>query len=161
MTITIETRGRRHYLIGDTFPIKGAIKSAGCKWDPDAKAWYTGKRETADALVAQVAAGAVQATASYRKLPDGSWGILVPGTATVGATVAVVTKAGGSKQETVLAVLEQTDRGSLCSVAQRPRAARGSRPRRHAPGFAPVKGCGACAQLGRMCQQCQFDEYDM
>ena len=25
-------------------------------------------------------------------------------------------------------------------------------------GYAPVRGCGACSRLGRMCKQCEFDE---
>ena len=31
---------KRAYLIGDTYCIRGALKSAGCKWDPGRKAWY-------------------------------------------------------------------------------------------------------------------------
>ena len=31
---------KRAYLIGDTFCIKNALKAAGCKWDPEKKAWY-------------------------------------------------------------------------------------------------------------------------
>jgi translation elongation factor EF-Tu-like GTPase len=55
MSITIESRGRRHYLVGNTYPIKDAIRSAGCKWDGDAKAWYSGKRETVEQLMAKLA----------------------------------------------------------------------------------------------------------
>ena len=50
MALTIETRGRRHYILGNTFPIKNQLRSAGAKWDPDASAWYTGKRDLAEKL---------------------------------------------------------------------------------------------------------------
>lgn len=63
MTITIETQGRRHYLRGNTFPIKDAIRAAGGKWDRDAGAWWTGKREVAEQLVAGAAATPVAAKA--------------------------------------------------------------------------------------------------
>jgi len=55
MAIEIRTEGRRHYLRGDTYPLKDALRAAGCKWDADAKAWWTGKRETAESIVEQVA----------------------------------------------------------------------------------------------------------
>ena len=31
---------KRAYLVGDTYCIRGALKSAGCKWDVQKKAWY-------------------------------------------------------------------------------------------------------------------------
>lgn len=158
MTIKIETRGRRHYVIGNTYPIRAELRGAGCKWDPDAQAWYSGKRETVESFAAKVAAGEVQAEASYRKLPDGSWGVLVPGTATVGAEVTVRTKAGATKTETVLAVLETTELGSLCSVAQRARKSSGrsySRPRGRWTGCS----CGSIEDHPRDsdCASCQHD----
>jgi hypothetical protein len=53
MTITIDQQGRRFYLRGNTFPIKDRLRTAGCKWDADAKCWYTGKRELAEQLAGQ------------------------------------------------------------------------------------------------------------
>lgn len=41
----------------------------------------------------------------------------------------------------------------------------GAAPRRAAKstyggtGYAPVRGCGACSRLGRMCKPCEFDEF--
>lgn len=122
--ITIETRGRRHYVLGNTYPIRAAIKAAGCKWDRDAGAWYSGSRDKVEGFAASVAAGQVEAVACYRKLGDGSWGVLVPGSVEVGATVTVETKAGARKTETVTSVVETTDRGTLCRVAPRERAPR-------------------------------------
>lgn len=48
MAVTIEKRGRRYYLRGNTFPIKEQLRSAGCKWDPNERAWWTGKKEIAN-----------------------------------------------------------------------------------------------------------------
>ncbi len=55
MTITIDTQGRRHYLRGNTYPVKDRLRDAGCKWDSDAKCWYTGKRELALRLLSELA----------------------------------------------------------------------------------------------------------
>ena len=46
--MSIETVGRRHYLIGLPYDKRHAAKSRGCKWDPDRKAWWTGKRDVAE-----------------------------------------------------------------------------------------------------------------
>jgi hypothetical protein len=50
MTVTIEKQGRRYYVRGNTYAIKDRLKDAGCKWDADARCWYTGKKEVADKL---------------------------------------------------------------------------------------------------------------
>ena len=52
--ITIESRGRRHYLRGDTYAVRDRLRAGGCKWDSDARCWYTGKRELADELAAEL-----------------------------------------------------------------------------------------------------------
>lgn len=46
----IEKRGRRHYFIGAPYEARHTLRDAGCKWDPAAKAWWTGKAETAAEL---------------------------------------------------------------------------------------------------------------
>jgi hypothetical protein len=53
--ITYEERGRRTYVLGDTYAMKDRLRAAGCRWDPDARAWWSGKRETIVALVAELA----------------------------------------------------------------------------------------------------------
>jgi hypothetical protein len=50
MTITIQSEGRRHYLLGNTYPIKDQLRSAGAHWDADRKAWWTSKRDVAERL---------------------------------------------------------------------------------------------------------------
>lgn len=59
--IAVQSEGRRHYLTGDTYSVKDRLRGAGCKWDPERRAWWTGKQETAEQLVAQLQSGA-QAT---------------------------------------------------------------------------------------------------
>lgn len=39
-------------------------------------------------------------------------------------------------------------------------AARSGRSNYGGSGYRPVRGCSACRNIGRMCKQCQFDEYD-
>lgn len=64
--ITVQSEGRRHYLIGNTYPIKDQLRSAGAKWDGDRRAWWTGKKELAEKLAGSVAAPADAAPASER-----------------------------------------------------------------------------------------------
>ena len=56
-TITIEKTGRRYYFVGNTYPIKDALRSAGAKWDADRRAWYTGKADVAERFSGARAAG--------------------------------------------------------------------------------------------------------
>lgn len=49
--IKIVSEGRRHYITGNTYPIKDQLRSAGAKWDAERKAWWTGKREVAEQFV--------------------------------------------------------------------------------------------------------------
>jgi len=51
MTIKIETDKRRRYLTGDTYPFRDQIRAAGCRWDPDRKAWWTAKADVAERIV--------------------------------------------------------------------------------------------------------------
>jgi hypothetical protein len=50
-TLTIEKDARRYYIIGNTFALKDSIKSAGCKWDGDRRAWWTSKQDIAESIV--------------------------------------------------------------------------------------------------------------
>jgi hypothetical protein len=55
MNISIQKEGRRHYVCGETFPIKDAIKAAGCKWDADRRAWWPASKEVADKILSATA----------------------------------------------------------------------------------------------------------
>ena len=63
MTIQIQSEGRRHYLIGNTYPIKDQLRKCGAKWDPDRRAWWTGKKEVAEQIVAEAANAPAAGTA--------------------------------------------------------------------------------------------------
>lgn len=62
--ITIQTEGRRTYLIGDTYPIRDQIRAIGAHWDADRKAWWTAKREAAEQLITSAAPAQTAAPAS-------------------------------------------------------------------------------------------------
>lgn len=69
MTIEIQTEGRRHYLAGNTYPIRDRLRAAGAKWDPDRRMWWTGKKEVAEQIVAE--AGQVQEQNHERERTEG------------------------------------------------------------------------------------------
>lgn len=76
--ITLQTEGRRVYIIGNSFPIKEQIKSAGGHWDSDRKAWWigAGKKEEIEKAISGAPAeqkkeeeiydGEVKGKASYK-----------------------------------------------------------------------------------------------
>lgn len=51
MSTSIEQIGRRHYLRGLPFALKDAAKAAGCKWDPDERAWWSASAEVAQRVM--------------------------------------------------------------------------------------------------------------
>jgi len=73
MSIEIRSEGRRHYLIGDTYAIRDMIRSAGGKWDPERKAWWSGKRDVAETIAAKAgsAPAAAQSTERQERPPPG------------------------------------------------------------------------------------------
>lgn len=52
-SLTITKQGRRHYISGNTYPIKDALRDSGCHWDGTAKAWWTAKADIAARIVAK------------------------------------------------------------------------------------------------------------
>jgi hypothetical protein len=46
-SITVERDGRRSYLRGDTMPVRGLLRDAGCHWDEDRRAWWIGSHAAA------------------------------------------------------------------------------------------------------------------
>lgn len=130
MSITIQADGRRFYLVGETYPHKGAIKAAGCSWDPARGAWWTGKRDVAEAIVTAVAAVPAAAECRWVKLPVG-FGVLVPAAtaAAPGTKVRVSSREGGVKEVELAALVEtRADGGRVYAVLPRqPVAAKSSR----------------------------------
>lgn len=45
--ITVEKKGRRHYLRNLPFGMKDKAKDKGCKWDPEERCWWTSKADVA------------------------------------------------------------------------------------------------------------------
>lgn len=169
MTITIQSEGRRHYLIGDTYPIKDAIRAAGCRFDGARKAWWTGKREVAESLLSAVQAGEVKIVAGFAKLPNGTWGVRVPASsATPGAKVEVDGKYG-RKTVTIAEVVEARDGSAICAIVAEPRKARSSGGDRSSCRAGRRTGCscgsredsaGDLIPSPHNCRQCNFDAYD-
>lgn len=54
VVISMERVGARIYVTGNTWPVKGNLKAAGCHWDKDRKQWWIGAAK-AEALAAVVA----------------------------------------------------------------------------------------------------------
>jgi len=54
-TTKVEKVGRRHYLRGLPYQQRYAAKDAGCRWDPQERAWWSGKRDVAERVLAAVA----------------------------------------------------------------------------------------------------------
>lgn len=83
-----------------------------------------------------------------------------------GQTITVSRKDGSSSTETVAGAYDDGD-AWIIHPAPKPKPAKAktaykSRSRYHQDGdsgFKPVRGCSTCSSLGRMCKQCQFDEY--
>lgn len=60
MTIEIEKQGRRHYLRNLPYELRHVAKDAGCRWDGAERAWWTGKADTAAAVVEAVSKAKAQ-----------------------------------------------------------------------------------------------------
>lgn len=69
--ITVEKEGRRHYIVGNTYPIKDALRDAGCRWDGDRKAWWTGKAEIAAQFAGQSVPDSKPANGGGERPPPG------------------------------------------------------------------------------------------
>ncbi|MCB9441194.1 MAG: hypothetical protein H6523_13210 [Mycolicibacterium sp.] len=54
MTITLEKQGRRYYLRGTPYAARDSLRWDGCKWDAEARAWWTGKKDVAESLLAEL-----------------------------------------------------------------------------------------------------------
>lgn len=67
--LTIKTEGRRTYIVGNTFQFRDRLRALGAHWDASRKAWWTGKREEAEALVAEINASGTQREKAQDKAP--------------------------------------------------------------------------------------------
>ncbi|WP_018600970.1 hypothetical protein [Mycobacterium sp. 155] len=69
-TVTIRKAGRRHYIDGAPYSSRATLSNAGCKWDPDARGWWTGKADVAEKLVAHLTRNAPDPDAPETVSPD-------------------------------------------------------------------------------------------
>ena len=53
--ISLERVGRRTYFRGATYPVRRHLRAGGAHWDADAKAWWIGSHEVAEALALSAA----------------------------------------------------------------------------------------------------------
>lgn len=93
--------------------------------------------------------------ATYTKLRSGEWGIRMEGAAKPGMTVAVKTKAGKVKSETIAKVVWSGNGISICAISQRPaEASSHSSTKSEYCGYeCPVTGMRCCAKNGP-CHDC-------
>lgn len=151
-TIQTERVGRRTYLTGNTFAAKEDIKAAGGHWDPDRKAWWLGDDSKAQAIASafNTAPAEAKATANYRKLDDGSWGVRGRGLK-AGGKVTVFKKSGERQDEVVKAILSTDAEGwQTATIEQRP-AQRSYGNFSHRGGYGRRKACitgGNCSSFG-------------
>ena len=72
MSISIQTEGRRNYIVGNTYAVRDQFRAIGAHWDAGRKMWWTAKRDEAEALVAKLAAApATQSNGASKTPRDG------------------------------------------------------------------------------------------
>lgn len=166
-SITAEKIGRRTYITGNTFLHKSALQNAGCTWDGDRRAWWTGKADVAARLVSElnatpVAAGPLRGAPT--KLRSGDWGVRVFSTdVKAGATVNVFARSSGKRWDAIVDSIERVDGDTtICSTRKAPAttAARPSGTTHRHGGRCREHGCSAPAVREGYCKQCFFDEFD-
>lgn len=59
--LSIENTGRRCYFRGPTYPVRAALRAAGCHWDAQANAWWIGSVVKASEILAELAPQAATA----------------------------------------------------------------------------------------------------
>lgn len=92
-------------------------------------------------------------SATYTKLRSGEWGIRSTEPISEGQAVLVAKRSGETKRETVGRVIWSGTGVVLCSIS------RGSARRADGASWS-AGGCSACRDLGHMCPDCEFDEFD-
>lgn len=98
---------------------------------------------------------------TYTKLKDGSWGIRSTEAIRDGQAVRVMKKDGTVKDETIEKIVWNGNGVWLAALRRAEQPARTRRRRPDEPGRnGMMPGCAICRDLGRMCPQCAFDEFD-
>ena len=98
---------------------------------------------------------------TYTKLKNGNWGVRSSEKICDGQVVRVTKKDGSVKDETIDKVVWEGNGVWLAALRRAERPTYGRRQRPDIPGRnGMMPGCSDCRNLGRMCKQCEFDEYD-
>ena len=99
--------------------------------------------------------------ATYTKLRNGSWGVRVDGSVTVGQVVTVEKRSGEQKSERIERVLWTGDGISLCAIAASERPSNTTSSRRSRRGTWTGCSCGSVEEYERDgdCASCQHDRY--
>lgn len=74
-TYKVEREGRRSYIVGNTYPVKDALKAAGAHWDGDRRAWWLGDDADARALVERLGSPAAAPTSTPAAAPAAPEGL--------------------------------------------------------------------------------------
>lgn len=151
--ITIEKKGRRHYLRGLPFALKDKAKDRGCKWDPDQRCWWTGKAEVATEI-AELSGADLGLAGFPARLDSGEWGVRIPGASgdLVGKTVKVSTRDGKTWNAKVSEVVRVDGDSTIVRTVRE-----ASGPRRKGGGqdrVARQAGAATRRSGGRACREC-------
>lgn len=163
-TIKVEKQGRRFYITGDTYPLRTQLRTAGCKWDPTKKAWWTGK-----ASVAASFEDAIARPARWTRLDDGAWGVVVRDRPELGRDVTVTKRDGSTSTVEIAAILGQNEHGEwICSIPAQKQSQSPRRRTQTAPQRTSCRGCRGPIRdaphhraMDGYCGSCAFDEFDM
>jgi len=185
MAITIERAGARVYLVGDTFPIKDAIKAIGGHWDGDRRAWWVGAAKMADAEALAGKAAAPGAASPPANADDvkvigkaeykgRNYYVRWAGICKSGADKIHLTSLDGKIDFWADAALcrwvkhyeareyrgrtEPVTLGSIKRFINR--AKRDEKSSAHGDAGWRSNGCSECRALGDWCKRCAFDEFD-
>jgi len=155
--IQIEKIGRRYYLRGNTFAYKTILRDAGCTWDQEQQAWWTGKPAVAEQALSLIATAPAELRGAPTKLADGSWGVRVFASSGVEPGLTVhVSASSGKRWDAVVSQVERVD-GNTTIVSTRSSA---DPTQSRSRGRCRAHGCTAPATTRGFCTRCAFDEFD-
>lgn len=170
--VTFSQEGRRCYVLGNTYPLKGAIKSAGGHWDGDRKAWWVGsnKREGLEKIVRgakpvekQYATGLDQKMKGKAIYKGKTYPYSFLGETKNGPAAKLHfrdgTKDFWAHASEITVVKEYREPISLRRLNEMAEDYKKSGSGRGNSGFRD-NGCWECRRLGDYCPRCAFDEYD-
>lgn len=61
MVLRVRSEGRKHFVVGQTYPYRGLLRRSGARWDPIRGSWWCKSRAEADEIVEKTKHGASKA----------------------------------------------------------------------------------------------------